>query len=225
MARPSSDQLDLLAMIEADAQAEIDGRRQAEEDAYGVPRLFSTSHPRACDYVLAFESWCERWGHFGSRATSRAWVPAELWMHTRVVETTELCQPLVLQADLRCHCVSNGCSCVGGLVYRSICTRCGWHSGVVSSDTAAATMGLDHAHEGWRDMPIMRPAPFDESTDQGARREWEREVCAAYGTTHPQGFPVITDRRAPGLRAVPGRSPWGGYDIAADTIERHDTLW
>lgn len=36
-----------------------------------------------------------------------------------------------------------------------------------------------------------------------------------------QWGPVITTRTAPGLRSVPGRSPWGGYDVAHCVAETH----
>lgn len=46
---------------------------------------------------------------------------------------------------------------------------------------------------------------------------WKKQVIALYGD-RPPGWPVITDRTPPGLRAVEGRSPWGGYDVAVQDL-------
>lgn len=68
---------------------------------------------------------------------------------------------------------------------------------------------------GWRDLPVLPDKlgfRHDDNTQRAQRRlEWIH-------TNYPSewifdGAPILT-RRTAGTRAVPGRSPLGGYDIA-----------
>lgn len=65
----------------------------------------------------------------------------------------------------------------------------------------------DHAMPGWRDLPV-RPSGLKAA----ALEAW----LDAYpsGWKRP-GAPIRTVRDPHGTRHVPGRSPWGGYDLAA----------
>jgi len=72
----------------------------------------------------------------------------------------------------------------------------------------------------WHYCPPARsdtPLPHDShEPSPKQRRRWNEEVDKLYGD-RPEGYPIITERTAPGTRAVPGRSPWSGYDVAACT--------
>ena len=91
---------------------------------------------------------------------------------------------------------------------------------VVDDDTDAALLGLDHCFPGWRDDPIVPSAPYDDGPKRRTRINWETKVTELHGTDRPQGYPMITRRGPHGWRAVPGRSLWGGYDVAAETLGR-----
>lgn len=99
----------------------------------------------------------------------------------------------------------------------TICTRCTWHH-VASSENAAVEAWHDHAFPGWRDLPIF-PANLcggmgsREMTPQ--RRDWiDENYPAAFRV---DGAPIRTTRGSRiGSRHVPGYSPLGGYDLAAD---------
>ncbi|MFC5127438.1 DUF6349 family protein [Pseudoclavibacter helvolus] len=117
-----------------------------------------------------------------------------------------------------------GCLCVGGLVQRAICEPCSWQA--IGSGDEVIAQWHDHAWPGWRELPLLPdemrphgggvgPGAMDKRKAKQAR-EW---LAAAY----PQEFqvggaPMLTHRESPGTRAVPGYSPWGGFDISTTTL-------
>lgn len=132
----------------------------------------------------------------------------------------------ILQTDLRCHCSRpylvaewekiGPCSCVGDLIYQANCPDCSWHH-ISTKENDVVTAWHDHAWPGWRDLPTL-PAKFRGQLDNGAMSiqlaEWIEtnyppELCV-------DGAPILTDRGGVAGRCVPGCSPFGGYDIAAD---------
>lgn len=71
----------------------------------------------------------------------------------------------------------------------------------------------DHAMPGWRDLPVV---PAD--VKNAKRGAW---VQTDYPTDwQVEGAPILTRRGEWGRRHVPLRSPFGGYDIAAEEIGR-----
>ncbi len=202
-------QLDLFEMAEAD---DLESRMRR-----GIPRLYAHTYPHPDDYVRAFENWQRDWFSFASRVVSHAWLPAEyMWLGSSGV--TAACQPIVLTAHLQCQHYGERCYCVGRVnAHRGMCRRCGWHSPITTDDDSSAiALALDHCHPGWRDCPVVDPAPFEDGPKgAAARARWEDAARNLYGK-RPQGWPIITSRASPGTRAVPGRSPWGGYDVAAE---------
>ncbi|RIJ77950.1 hypothetical protein D1871_04505 [Nakamurella silvestris] len=119
---------------------------------------------------------------------------------------------------------SDPCSCVRGDMTKAVCFTCTWQSPVRGEVWVDRMWGLtplnlvhllhDHAAPGWRELPIITPVRGDASPE--VQRRWTEEVADLYPAEFQRtGAPVITDRRPPVNRSVPGRSPWGGYDIAA----------
>ncbi|OZC83443.1 hypothetical protein CH282_15955 [Rhodococcus sp. 06-418-1B] len=203
------DIFDALADLEAD-------ENDRHERLHGIPVLFASTVRGIEARTAEFDAWTKRWGHFRSICDSHAWVVQA----TAPSERTETCQPTVLTADLRCTCdrhrSDTPCLCVGALVYRGGCTGCTWESGDVGGENDAVNAALDHAHPGWlEDLDnAVAPAAWDKTA------AWERKTRNKIGE-RPDGWPVITTRTAPGLRSVPGRSPWGGYDIAHSVAQAH----
>lgn len=100
------------------------------------------------------------------------------------------------------------------LMYQIICTTCRWHT-INTRENDAVEAWHDHALPGWRELPIV-PAKLAEHG--GERKKLARLVAwleEHYPTSwqHP-GFPIISERSGIGTRHVPGRSPWGGYDLS-----------
>ena len=135
----------------------------------------------------------------------------------------------VLAADLGCedygrdsHRFAFGrrvCSCVGGRVNRGHC-ECGWASEITADGSAPVEAWHDHAWPGWRDLPVIpkgiRPASGGITKTTKAAYAW---VIAHYPTEWQKpGAPVITERAGIGTRHVSGYSPWGGYDLAAESL-------
>ncbi|OZD60789.1 hypothetical protein CH263_20060 [Rhodococcus sp. 06-1059B-a] len=199
------DIFDALADLEAD-------EKDRHERLHGIPILFASTARGIEARTAEFDAWTKRWGHFRSICDSHAWTV----QMTSPSACTDTCQPTVLTADLRCICFRRRdvapCQCVGQLVYRGACTGCLWESGDVGSENAA----LDHAHPGWlEDLDnAVAPAAYDKTA------AWENKTRRKIGD-RPPVWPVITTRTAPGLRSVPGRSPWGGYDIAHSVVHAH----
>lgn len=210
-------QLDLFAMLAAD---ENDRKRAA-----GFPaRLYGMSGRGLFTRIAAYDTWMTEWSpviELGAGLVVRAWGCRG---GSTPVPTAE-CQPFVLTADLRCNVPAHSargsmCTCVGGLVYRGFCTGCDWEARDEHlSESQAAVDALDHAHDGWRESPTVAPATYDPGSK--AYANWQRGIETLYGDC-PPGWPIITNRRGFGTRAVPGRSPWGGYDVAIDTLDPLD---
>jgi len=193
-------QLDLLALLPT-----------REEQHPTPPRLTGCPARGYAAREGAFSEWRQRYGGFDSARVSHGW-------HAALCEATgpvTCCQATVLTANLGCgHTGRAGCQCVGGLSYRGSCLHCPWEGPVREDQTQAVGDGLDHAHPGRRNSLTVQPLRHEPSPKQ--RRRWNEEVDKLYGD-RPEGYPIITERTALGTRAVPGRSPWSGYDVPACT--------
>lgn len=125
------------------------------------------------------------------------------------------CRPTLLILDLRCDVRPHrsNCLCVGDRLDRMVCS-CGWEGDPQASENAAVEAWCTHAWPRWRDLPILT-SPFPD--DAKKRDAWLRDALAAgYFAEHLEaGGPVRTARASYGGRHVPGRTPWGGYDLAA----------
>lgn len=205
-------QLDIFDAF-ADLEADENERR---ERLHGIPILFASTARGIDARTAEFDAWTRRWGHFRSLCDSHAWVVQP----TAPGQRTETCQPTVLTVDLRCICNRHRddtpCQCVGALVYRGACTGCTWESNDVGGQNHAVNAALDHAHPGWlNDLSnAVAPPPWDKPD------AWKKKTRHKIGE-RPSGWPVITTRTAPGLGSVPGRSPWGGYDVAHSVAQAH----
>lgn len=195
-------QLDLLALLADDAGA--NGPEEAGRSLYATATRGVGARP------AEFDLWRTQHGAVGSLRISHAWRVGI--SHPAV--PTEQCQPTVLDCDLRCSCFDGSCHCVGDLIYRGGCLRCDWEGEERRGEDGAVADGLDHAHPGWRDSPIVTALRYDATKRRG--QLWQDTVLTEYGD-RAAGWPIITDRPGDGTRAVPGRSPWGGYDVAATT--------
>jgi hypothetical protein len=111
------------------------------------------------------------------------------------------CQPTVIQPRWRGQDQDGA--------YRGACHECGWIGEVVASENAAAEHANDHAHPGWRELPVLTGYRYD---DLKLMARLARELAPAF----PVGWaercgPVITWRTPPGTRHVPGHGLFGGY--------------
>lgn len=110
------------------------------------------------------------------------------------------------------------CTCVRGDLHQVICTTCEWHH-IDGTEQGAVEAWHDHAFPGWRDLPVL-PLGFELGGEKAARKRavaWVEEHYPVGAQT--QFAPVLTERKNFGRRSVPGRSPWGGFDICGRVIE------
>ena len=189
-------QLDLFAAIE---EAKLGGPAPT---LYGSPTRGLTA--RADE----FAGWRAAHGSFGSTGRSHAWTVCLTCPDT----PTERCQPTVLSADLRCDCDRyEQCSCLGDLMYRGACRRCDWEGEPHDRENAAAEDACDHAWPGWRELPVVSAVP----EERKKRAAWVERVTELYPAGWLEdGGPIRTARSRGGTRHVPGRTPFGGYDLA-----------
>jgi len=193
-------------------------------DIFGVLEEVAQDRPPLCLYhsparglaarAAGFEAWRKEHGSFGSLLRAHAWT---LQIGGAPGTPADRCQAAVLSVDLRPDLrhpdEGPGCDCTAAdaYLYRGACRGCDWEAPVPRDDeNAAAEDALDHAHPGWRDLPVMPTMPGDPKK----LARWTAEVSAVY----PAGWleaagPVRTWRQGLGTRHVPGRSPWGGYDV------------
>lgn len=206
------------AAFDIDAMlAEVNPLPPRPEYAGIAPVHFTAAYFTMEELVEAFQEWCERNGSFGSHPRSHMWVGAAILPASLGHTLT------TMRADLRCTYDADhraGCMCVGSLTSRAQCDACRWVAIGRESDTITAWH--DHAWPGWRDLPVVpesvRPSVGGISKTTKAAYAW----CVAHYPTDWQvdGAPVLTERSDSGTRAVPGRSPWGGYDISSADVER-----
>jgi Family of unknown function (DUF6349) len=116
------------------------------------------------------------------------------------------------------------------LIYRGACLGCGWVSEQLHligqrGENGAAEDANDHAHPGWRDLPIVAPPPRNDGGTAypkavaAWRNRWDPILPAGW---LDRGGPIRTQRTQFATRHVPGRAPGGGYDMSAgiDSPER-----
>lgn len=108
---------------------------------------------------------------------------------------------------------------------RAVCEDCGWHTPIfVGRDRNLEAMWLDHAFPGWRDLPVIAESVPERPSTAADKAKYARWL-ARVEENEPDGWgrpgaPIIT---RPGdtvaTRSVPGRSPWGGFDVAQLTSQ------
>jgi hypothetical protein len=160
-----------------------------------------------------YQRWRAQHGGFGSLGRSHAWTVSISCPDSPAPR----CQPTVLAADLRCDCDNRcdhaHCSCVGELMYRGACRSCDWEGEPVDGENAAAEDACDHAWPGWHQLPVVARVP----EQRNARARWVEAVTTSYPAGWLEdGGPIRTARSGMGGRHVPTRTPFGGYDLAAD---------
>lgn len=148
----------------------------------------------------AYEAVCKRAEVDGTTLGVRLW--SHMWASDFATQPTRGAHPMeVVSAHLECRCRREvSCQCVTALVYRAWCGDCAYWTSIHAGETAAVEELHDHCWPGWRSLPVGLNADREE--------HW---------TQH--GAPVVTARGEHGRRAVPGRSPYGGYDLAAPVEE------
>ena len=162
-----------------------------------LPRTFTTSDQyTAAELNDAFAAWeNEHPGIIGSYKASHMWVP-------------EICSPFgtttphsvwVMDADLRCDHHRENCHCVGSLIYRAYCSDCNWWTDPTADEGEAIRAYHDRCWPGWRNLPVL---PAADKLPDDYPQDWQ-----------VPGAPVVTTRQPIGTRNVPGRSPFGGYDM------------
>lgn len=196
-----------------------DARVEAAPEWTGAPLHFTTAYHSPDDLDAAFEHWQFLHAHDKTHVNSRMWhrsitVPenGQVADHGFVLYTTDLrCEPWK-HTDMH-----EGCACVGELMYQAICEPCEWN-GITDSENVAVEMWHDHALPGWRELPIVpsRLRLMDKDKLSKSARQWIAEHYPK--SMQVLGAPIITERRPYGTRHVPGRSPWGGYDLSHTAV-------
>jgi hypothetical protein len=210
---------DLLDLIE---EAEQERRLEAPS-----PCLFGSPARGIPARKAELEAWRASHGNFASTPRSHAWHLAL----THPGRPAGACRPSVLDADLRCgnwrhrESVDGQCCCVGDLLYRGACTACDWEGPVRLDENEATEDAHGHAWPGWRDLPVLAeaaPRGRDGLIDRKGTARWIAECAPLYPAGWIEsGGPVKTargDKR--GTRHVPGSTPFGGYDMAAEEAPR-----
>lgn len=102
------------------------------------------------------------------------------------------------------------CSCVYATVHQAVCSVCRWHY-IGGTETEIVEAWHDHAFPGWRDLPAAPQGLEGQKLAQWASEMYPEEcqVPAA---------PIRSLRSRYGTRHVPGRSPWGGFDLSAGEL-------
>lgn len=198
--------------------------RQAEietaPDWNGAPLHYHERYTDPTDLDTAWGRWIFEHGRSGSIPDSH------MWHRGQGVEAA----PLVIQDhDLHLFRADANCSgrdatadhrhapgeLPGAQMTQAICAVCRWHH-ISSDENAAVEAWHTHAIPDWRRLPVV-PLHLSRHTHTASGRarldDWVTSHYAA-GAQQP-GYPIITARLSHATRHVPGRSPFGGYDLAA----------
>ena len=187
---------------------------------HGAPLHFTTAYYPPAMFDAALDHWTFLHAHDNTHVNSRMWrqsitVPdnTQVKHHGFALYTTDLrCEPWK-HSDRHESCV-----CVGDLMYQAICEPCEWNV-ITDHENAAVELWHDHALPGWRELPIVpsRLRMMDNGRMSKATQKWVDEHYPK--SMQVPGAPMITERRPFGTRHVPGRSPWGGYDISHTAVD------
>ncbi len=198
---------------------------EAAPEWRGAPLHFTTAYHSPSDLDAAYEHWQFLHKRDKPRGQSRVWhrsmtVPGSTNAGEHVFD--------LFRADLDCrrwlHPEPHGqCLCVGGVPCLVICEPHRWFR--IAGDENTAVEGWhDHAFPGWRGLPIV-PARLRDTGSAGASKAVRRWIEENYPPAmQVAGAPIITERARYGTRHVPGRSPWGGYDLSHTAVESDRAL-
>lgn len=192
--------------------------REAQRDAApawtGAPLHYTADYWTPDEHAAALARWQLENGRHGSIPHSHIWHQA-ITHHPITIDGHPM---TVLSADTRPESQHHG---PGALLYQANCTRCRWHH-IADTENSAVEHLHDHAMPRWRDLPVM-PLRLSHRLGRGdakaerAARAW---VVEHYPAEHQHpGAPIRTERQRHGTRHVPGRSPFGGFDLTAKILD------
>ena len=193
------------------------------------PLGYTTDYYTPAELDAAFDRWRAQYGHHGCIPFSHMWHPA-------------LCDPPLLLEEHQLHLYNAATRCdlrtygaspgrdeanhdhrANPLPSESMaqanCPPCRWHH-IDSSSQKVIEAWHDHAFPGWRNLPVL---PAKLARNRGEKKA-DAKVLDWAVTTYPadwqiSGAPIITERDTYATRAVPGRSPFGGYDLPIPSAE------
>ena len=201
-------------MLDQDCLFDLDElRRQevAETPWHGAPLAYTTDYYPVTELEAAWDRYIAEHGHFGCIPRSHMWHTWNPLFTVCDVNLESGHSLVVLSADTRCDEDDHDHTAAplpGKLMYQAICEPCQWHR--IGAESEVVIAWHDHAMPGWRDLPAV-PAKTKNVT------AWAQEHYPAQWQF--DGAPIVTAREHPSAsRAVAGRSPWKGYDIAAETM-------
>lgn len=183
----------------------------------GAPLGYHEEPRTPAELDAAWERWILHNGNYGCIPDSHMW-------HADRCST----QGLALNGHtLHVYHASTHCSPDSGHTHEAgelpgngrtqvICDICNWRH--ISDDEGDAVEAWhDHAFPEWRSLPVV-PAKYTGIPPRG-RNPLQTWVEEHYPERFQQsGYPIITERSGVGTRHVPGRSPWGGYDLSDHSI-------
>ena len=190
----------------------------------GAPLRYHEQYRTPAELDAAWDRWQFENGSFGCIPYSHMWHRDS---HRRSEEPSiGAHEHAVFLADARCnggrfggpdHDHADG-EIPNAFMYQIVCRPCRWHT-INTSENAAVEAWHDHVLPGWRDLPVV---PLKLAEHHGEHKKlarllnWLEEHYPSQWQA--PGFPIISERRNRGTRHVPGRSPWGGYDLAHTAV-------
>lgn len=184
----------------------------------GAPLHFTTVYYPPAELDAALDHWMFLHAHDKTHGN--------MWRHSITVpDNVQVARHgfALYTTDLRCEPWKHAdrlesCQCVGGLMYQVICEPCEWNA-ITDHENVAVELWHDHALPCWRELPIVpaRLRAMDRDQMSKPTKKWIAEHYPE--SMQVPGAPMITERRPFGTRHIPGRSPWGGYDISHTAVD------
>ena len=178
----------------------------------GAPLHYTSAYHTPDELAAALERW-------RAEQTPGTWRRCHLWRPAPAAGALDLEHHNLTTwiTDLRCDhhgAEYHACSCVGELLYKSVCSVCSWQA-ITDDENTAVEAWHDHAMPGWRDLPTL---PSKLRGHMGTRK-MTPALEAWFDANYPENFrvpgaPILTDRGGSGMRHVPDYSPYGGFDLS-----------
>ncbi|WP_449279245.1 DUF6349 family protein [Leucobacter sp. GX0328] len=196
---------------------------------HGAPLRYHENYYTPAELDAAFERWIFENGHFGCIPDSHMWHrdPHRDGFEFEPKPYTVNHQCALFTAEAVCsdqyevqrsHTHPEG-ELPGTMMTQIICEPCSWNH-ISRNESAAVEAWHDHALASWRTLPVV-PLKLvqDRETKKGSQRfsDWVDEHYPF--EARQAGHPIITERTEYGTRHVPGRSPWGGYDLSHTALQ------
>ncbi|MFD5600787.1 DUF6349 family protein [Leucobacter sp. NPDC058333] len=183
----------------------------------GAPLRYHEEHRTSAELDAAFDRYRFEYGNHGCIPDSHMWSRYMFGpQHGLAIDNHEF---VLYAAETSCREAEHdhhGENLPGDTQFQALCEPCNWRY-QSNDESFVIETWHDHAVPGWRTLPVV-PQRLQgiPPRHRNPLREWVEEHYPL--EAQAPGHPIVTARNPVGTRHVPGRSPWGGYDLSDSAL-------